>query len=98
MSIETNIKASSAKIKEDAERLRREIQERTVGYITTALGLVAGLAWNEAIKAVIEYVFPMDSSTLLAKIIYALLVTLMVVVLSSYLLRLAQKGKTVDTK
>ncbi len=82
---------TTPKIKNEVDTLRREIRERTVGYVTAAMGLVAGLAWNEAIKALIEYVFPMNSNTLWAKFIYAVLVTLMMVILSSYLLRLAKK-------
>lgn len=79
------------KIKNEVDALRGEIRERTVGYVTAAMGLVAGLAWNEAIKALIEYVFPMNSNTLWAKFIYAVLITLVVVIMSSYLLRLAKK-------
>jgi len=59
-----------------------------VGYI---IGLVAGLAWNEAIKAAIEFAFPLSQNSLLAKFIYAVLVTAVVVLLSLYLTRLLGK-------
>ena len=64
--------------------LGAEVGEKMRGYIATAFGLVAGLAWNEAIKAAIEYVFPLSKNTLLAKFFYALAVTFLVV----YLIRL----------
>lgn len=73
--------------KEETARLRQEVRERTVGYITAALGLVAGLAWNEAVKALIEYLFPLSQNTLLAKFLYAGIITVIVVVLSVYLSR-----------
>ena len=68
-----------------------EVREKTFGYIIGALGLVAGLAWNEAIKSVIDYFFPSSQNGLLAKFLYALLITLIVVVISTYLVRISTK-------
>ena len=45
------------KIKEHQSILRKEIKEKTIGYILAAFGLVAGLAWNEAIKSFIDQFF-----------------------------------------
>ena len=78
-------------IRKESVKLRTEIRERTLGYIVTALGLVAGLAWNEAVKALIEYFFPLSQNSLLAKFIYALIITIIIVVISAYLLRLCKK-------
>ena len=39
---------------EEDKRIRDLVRERTMGYIVGALGLVAGLAWNDAIKSLIE--------------------------------------------
>jgi len=79
------------KIKEEGKEIKKEIRERTLGYITVALGLVAALAWNEAIKASIEHFFPLSRNTLLAKFIYAVLMTLVVVIMSVYLARLFKR-------
>lgn len=73
------------------EKLQNEFRERTYGYIAAALGLVAGLAWNEAIKALIEYIFPLSQNTLLAKFAYAILVTILVVFVTSYFLNSPKK-------
>lgn len=80
-----------SKIQEEGKELKKEVRERTAGYILTSLGLVAGLAWNEAIKSLIEYIFPLSANGLLAKIIYAALVTLIVVLISVYLMRFLKK-------
>lgn len=72
-------------------RLQSEVRERTLGYVIAAFGLVAGLAWNDAIKALIEYFFPLTESTLSAKIVYAFLVTLVVVIATMYLNHLFKK-------
>lgn len=74
------------KVQAESERLRREIRERTAGYIIAALGLVVGLAWNEAIKGLIEYLFPLAQDTLLAKFIYAAILTLVLVIFSMYVI------------
>ncbi len=79
------------KLKKEGRTLRQEVRERTVGYITAALGLVAGLAWNDAVRGLIERFFPMDQQAIWAKFIYAALVTVVVVVLAVVLMRWAGK-------
>ncbi|MBU2564614.1 hypothetical protein KKA23_03485 [Patescibacteria group bacterium] len=64
-----------------------------LGYITAALGLVAGLAWNEAIKALIEEFIPLGGSDLVAKLIYAFIVTIIIVIVSMYLVKALKKDE-----
>ncbi len=71
--------------------LKNQVKDQTTGYIAAAFGLVAGLAWNDAIKSLIEELFPFAKSGILAKFIYAALITIVVVVLSRYLLRSSAK-------
>jgi len=76
----------------EKENLKQRVREQTIGYIATALGLVAGLAWNEAIKGLIDSIYPStNGGGLGAKFIYAIIVTIGIVIVSSYLLRLSQK-------
>lgn len=88
------------KLKDEISEMKNEIRARTVGYILAAFGLVAGLAWNDAIKALIEYVFPADQAgdTLKAKFAYALAITVVVVVVSGYLARLSRKSESASAK
>ena len=74
--------------KKKKKAIRTELREKTVGYIVTAFGLVAGLAWNNAINSLIKYFFPLDSTGLIAQIIYAVIITVIVVILSNWLLRI----------
>ena len=76
------------KIKNGSKEIKREIRQRTSGYILAAFGLVAALAWNDAIKALIEYFFPLNKNTVLIKFIYAVLITFIVVIISIYLTKL----------
>jgi formate/nitrite transporter FocA (FNT family) len=74
--------SSLEEVKEKAKKVRDTTREQTMGFITAALSLVAGLAWNDAITSMIKEVFPGGASNLLAKFVYALTVTVVVVALS----------------
>ncbi len=74
-------------IKNKTAKVRGDVKEKTMGYILTALGLVAGLAWNDAISSFIKYFFPADSNGIVAKFAYAVIVTFIIVVVSNSLLR-----------
>ena len=78
-------------MRKESDEIRRELQERMIGYIVGALGLVAGLAWNEAIKAFIEYLFPLSKDTLTAKFVYALIITIVVGLVTVYLIKFLGK-------
>lgn len=81
------------KIQKEISGVREEMKNKTVGYIVTALGLVAGLAWNDAIKSAIEYFFPMEQNGLEAKFVYAGTITIVVVLFSVYLMRILKKDE-----
>ena len=68
--------------------LKKQMRTKTVGYITAGLGIVAGLAWNEAIRELIDFLFPNPGNTLVAKFIYAFLLTSVVAGISVLLVRL----------
>jgi hypothetical protein len=73
--------------------IKKEVRSRTFGYISAALGLVAGLAWNDAISVLINTLFPLAKETILIKFLYAVLVTVVVVILIQYLERLINRGE-----
>jgi hypothetical protein len=83
---------SSSKRRQEANDLQRQIRERTVGYITGGLGVVAGLAWNEFIRTIIEVLFPLKKDTIPAKFIYAVIITVVVVVFTIYLTKLIARS------
>ncbi|MCF7835891.1 MAG: DUF5654 family protein [Candidatus Marinimicrobia bacterium] len=71
--------------------LRNEFRKRVLTYITTAFGLVVGLAWNDAIKSLIEIIFPLESDGVVIKFLYAILVTVLLVFVTVYLFRFFEK-------
>ena len=99
MNIMQKITQKIVKIRDGGTELEREIREKTLGYIITSFGLVAGLAWNDVIKAFIERFFPDPGSGLKAKFMYALIMTIFVVAISLYLSRLFKiEKKKKDTE
>ncbi len=80
--------AQLEKIKKQSAELQKEIREKIVGYIGAGFGLIASLAWNEAIKALIEHLFPLQQDTILAKFIYAGAMTVVLVFVTVYLVKI----------
>jgi hypothetical protein len=60
------------------EALTGEILDKFSQLITTALGLVAALAWNDAVQTLFRQFLGTAGGALAAKIFYAVLVTLIV--------------------
>lgn len=59
--------------------LRKKIRKQTNTYLLAALGFVAGLAWNEAMKSAISLIFPLNNNDVIAKFAYAIFITALVV-------------------
>lgn len=66
--------------------IETKVRTRVLGYVAAGFGFVAGLAWNDAIKALIDTFFP-ERGTVLAQFIYAITLTLIVGILISVLSR-----------
>lgn len=64
-----------------------EIAGQVLQLATSALGLVAALAWNDAVQSVFKEYFP-AASGIRAKFVYALIVTVLIVAVTVNLTRL----------
>jgi len=62
-----------------------KILDRMITLFTAAFGIVAALAWDDAVKTVFQiyYPFPGTESELKAKFIYAIAVTIIAVLITS---------------
>ncbi|MDR1690793.1 MAG: DUF5654 family protein [Candidatus Methanoplasma sp.] len=58
--------------------------------ITAAFGLVAALAWNETIKSAVALFFKTDSQVW-GNLVYAILVTILAVIMTMWIARSAKK-------
>lgn len=77
--------------------LHLEILERTSQLATGGLGLVAALAWNSAIQELFNKLIP-SPSQLSAKFFYALIITIIIVIITVKLSRAITKVKEMDEK
>ena len=76
------------------EEIKEEFKEKIATLILGGLTLVAALSWNEAIKSLIETIFPKKSSELIGKFIYAIIITIFIVIVSVYLKKLIKKNNS----
>lgn len=81
------------KIKNESSKISKEVKEKTFGFIITALGLVAGLAWNEAIQSLIKFFFAIDKDSVWVKFLYAIFLTLVLTLITMYLARIFGQEK-----
>ena len=87
------VRSRLKKIAEEQKKIGLEVREKTMGYILAALGFVVALAWNDAIKSLIENIFPLDKNNLSAKFVYALIVTVIIVVATILLTKKTEQDK-----
>jgi uncharacterized BrkB/YihY/UPF0761 family membrane protein len=81
------------------KKFAQMIFQSLIALASGALGLVAALAWNEAIKATIKKIFG-DDDSLSGMYIYAITATIIAVVVVLILTKLASKvgGEAVVTR
>jgi sorbitol-specific phosphotransferase system component IIBC len=85
-----------SQIMDEAQEFKKQFSARTLKLVTSGLGLVAALAWNEVIKETVNiYIKPFfgEGSGLISLLIYAVLVTALVVFVSYQLSKLGLEEK-----
>ncbi len=86
-----NKKISPQKIKNELWETKKAFEERTITLILGGFSLVAALAWNEAIKSLFATILQ-PRGELLGKFIYAIIITLIVVIVSLRLQKIGEKN------
>jgi hydrogenase-4 membrane subunit HyfE len=72
--------------------MKKEVLEKMAALLTAAFGLVAALAWNGAILAIFKAIFG-TSETIPALLAYAVIVTIIAVIVTIWIARAAEKAK-----
>lgn len=75
-----------------------EVLDKFSALITTALGLVAALAWNTAIQNLFNILFGQTGGELVGQFFYAILVTLVVIFATIYVGRAAERAKQAEVE
>ena len=70
--------------------MKKEIIEKIAALLTAAFGLVAALAWNDTIKAIFKAIFG-DQGSIPAMLFYAIMVTIIAVIVTIWIGKLADK-------
>jgi len=76
--------------------LSGEVLDKFAQLITTALGLVAALAWNTAIQNLFDRVFGKAGVALAGQFLYAILITLGVIFATIAVSRAAERAKKAE--
>jgi hypothetical protein len=69
-----------------------EILTKMTDLATAGFGLVAALAWNEAIKSLFALIFP-SASNVIAQFTYAIFITAIIVIITLKLGKLSESAK-----
>jgi hypothetical protein len=73
-----------------------EVLDKFAQLITTALGLVAALAWNTAIQNLFTKIFGEAGAALIGQFVYALIITLVVIFATIAVSRAADRAKKIE--
>lgn len=76
------------RLSKERDVITTEARKETLKYILAAFSFIVGLAWRDAIRALIEHFFPDGGGSIIFLFIYAIVFTLAVVVLGRYLTKL----------
>ena len=72
--------------------MKSEIWDKLEALLTAAFGLVAALAWNGAILAIFKQIFG-TSDNLTPMIVYAVVVTIIVILATMWIARVIKRAK-----
>lgn len=73
-----------------AKELRVELLKTMISLATAGFGLVAALAWNDAIQSIIKELYP-EGSGVSSKLVYAVVITSLAVLITYLLGRMIQE-------
>ncbi len=72
--------------------MKKEVMKQISALVVAAFGLVAALAWNDTIKEIFRVVFG-EQSTVSAMLVYAILVTIIAVVVTIWVAKASERYK-----
>ena len=78
--------------KYEIRRMRADFTQHLLVIIIAGVGLIAALAWDDALHKVFEEVFG-GTTSVLEKVSYALLVTVIAAIMSVIITSILKKGK-----
>jgi C4-dicarboxylate transporter len=86
------LKGKFRKLEEEKRKIESTFKNQLETILLAAFAFVAGLSWREVINSVIDYVFPLNKDTIVAKFLYAIVVTFFLTLTGLYVVRFINKG------
>lgn len=77
---------------EEIRSTQHAIKEKMLTLVLGAFGLVAALAWNDAIQSLVNTILP-KGQAIIGKFVYAVILTIIVVLISEKLNKLLSEKK-----
>lgn len=84
--------------KEKDSSLALEVLDKINSLAAAGFGVVAALAWNDAIKGFFNLYFPTPQGNVWAQLLYAIVLTAIIVLITVYLARSTKKIKDLVVK
>lgn len=80
----------------EKKRLHEELIEQLLTLVTSGFGVVAALAWNDAIQGFVkEFIEPrIPGSGLVSKFVYAIIITVLIVLTTYELSKIASRFRS----
>jgi polyferredoxin len=83
---------NNEEMREKITKTPKKVLGKSVVYILAGLGFVVGLAWNDAVQSLVKFMFPLETGgSLGTKFFYALIVTIVLVVVAERLDKYVEK-------
>ena len=82
-------------MEEKNDDVRSQVMTTIATLVTTAFGLIAALAWNQAIQAIITMFLPAQSG-ITGLLVYAIVITILAVIATLLIARALPKPPTVQ--
>jgi len=78
---------------ENFKEIKKAIKEKILTLTLAGFGIVAALAWNDAIQTLFKILFP-ETEGVVGKFIYAVIITVIIVIITFQLQKISgQKNK-----
>lgn len=85
------LKGQFRKLEEEKREIEAAFKNQLGTILIAAFAFVAGLSWREAINSIMEYLLPINKDTILAKFIYAIILTFFLSLIYVYVTRFINK-------
>lgn len=85
------LKGKFRKLEEEKQKIETAFKNQLGTILIAAFAFVVGLSWREVINSIMEYLLPISKDTVLAKFVYAVVLTFFLTLIYVYVTRFLNK-------